>query len=260
MDVLQSTAATAAPNPSASDGAEARTSLTSDYEMFLQMLTTQMTNQDPLNPVDSSDYAVQLATFSSVEQQVLTNDLLIDLTSQLSASGLKDMAAYVGKDVRTQGPAYFEGTPIDIMPEIATGAESARLSVRNEAGDLVQEFELDPQGGGVSWAGLDVDGNPLPYGLYSFDVTLIRWRGSPEYRACGHICAYSRGTNNAVWTGTYPKRRYRCLPLKIFLPCGSNYETRIARTAMPNAPSAAATIRWRLVYFALWGWRFSASV
>jgi len=50
------------------------------------MLTVQMQNQDPLNPVDSSDYAVQLATFSNVEQQVQTNDILRELQSQM---GLK---------------------------------------------------------------------------------------------------------------------------------------------------------------------------
>ena len=38
----------------------------SDYETFLKMLTVQMQNQDPLNPVESSDFAAQLATFSSV--------------------------------------------------------------------------------------------------------------------------------------------------------------------------------------------------
>jgi len=69
MDVnpIQSGAAqTAAPTTT-------RTEISSDFETFLRMLTVQMQNQDPLNPVDSSDYAVQLATFSSVEQQVQTN-------------------------------------------------------------------------------------------------------------------------------------------------------------------------------------------
>ena len=50
--------------------------ISSDFETFLKMLTVQMENQDPLNPTDSSEYAMQLATFSGVEQQVLTNDLL----------------------------------------------------------------------------------------------------------------------------------------------------------------------------------------
>lgn len=63
----------AAPGPPVED---ASASLSSDFEVFLQMLTAQMKYQDPLNPVDSTDYATQLATFSGVEQAVLTNDLL----------------------------------------------------------------------------------------------------------------------------------------------------------------------------------------
>ena len=57
---------------STADGAETggNSALSSDFETFLRMLTTQLQNQDPLNPVDSADFAVQLATFSSVEQQV----------------------------------------------------------------------------------------------------------------------------------------------------------------------------------------------
>ena len=45
--------------------------ISSDFQTFLTMLTTQLQNQDPLNPVESSDFAVQLATFSGVEQQVI---------------------------------------------------------------------------------------------------------------------------------------------------------------------------------------------
>jgi len=148
-----------------------KTALTSDYEMFLKMLTTQMTNQDPLNPVDSSDYAVQLATFSSVEQQVLTNELLTELTAQFSASGLADLAGYVGREVRTKAPAYFDGTPIDILPDVPREADAARLTVRNASGDIVQNFDLDPKGGGVTWTGVNDAGKPLPAGLYSFEVS-----------------------------------------------------------------------------------------
>lgn len=171
MDVTQSPPLPLAAKTANGDGEKSRTALTSDYEMFLQMLTTQMTNQDPLNPVDSSDYAVQLATFSSVEQQVLTNDLLTDLTAMLSSSGLSDMANFVGREVRSQAPAFFSGAPIDIVPDIPAGADAARLTIRNAAGDLVQEFDLDPLGSKVTWAGVDEDGNTLASGLYSFDVT-----------------------------------------------------------------------------------------
>ena len=66
--------------------------ITSDFTTFLKMLTTQMQNQDPLNPIDSTDYAAQLATFSGVEQQVRTNSLLADLGTQFGLMGMAQLA------------------------------------------------------------------------------------------------------------------------------------------------------------------------
>jgi hypothetical protein len=83
---IQPTAPATATAPQLSEDTPKAT-LGSDFETFLKMLTTQMKNQDPLNPVESSEYAVQLATFSSVEQQVLTNDLLTRLIGQSHRAG-----------------------------------------------------------------------------------------------------------------------------------------------------------------------------
>ncbi|MDJ0822736.1 MAG: flagellar hook capping FlgD N-terminal domain-containing protein, partial [Paracoccaceae bacterium] len=74
------------------------TTLSSDFETFLKMLTAQMQNQDPLNPVDSTDYATQLATFSSVEQQVLTNDLLRDLGASMGGNLMSELGNWVGME------------------------------------------------------------------------------------------------------------------------------------------------------------------
>jgi flagellar basal-body rod modification protein FlgD len=74
INTVSSSAATSSAVAPADNGSGAK--ISSDFETFLKMLTVQMQNQDPLNPVDSSDYATQLATFSGVEQQVQTNDLL----------------------------------------------------------------------------------------------------------------------------------------------------------------------------------------
>lgn len=90
MDISQTTSTPA--NTIAATGQQTD-GIISDFDTFLRMLTVQMQNQDPLNPVDSTDYATQLATFSQVEQAVLTNDLLKSLTTQLTSSGLADMAA-----------------------------------------------------------------------------------------------------------------------------------------------------------------------
>ncbi len=150
--------------------AQAANTISSDFQTFLEMLTVQMENQDPLNPIESSDYAVQLATFSSVEQQVQTNELLTALGQQLTTSGMADVATWVGREARTDAPAYFDGAPITIVPKIDALADDAELVVRNAAGDEVQRLALPLTSEPIDWAGVSNLGSPLPNGLYSFEV------------------------------------------------------------------------------------------
>lgn len=170
MDILTNPVPTvAAPRP-ANATANASTQITADFEVFLQMLTAQMQYQDPLNPIDSTDYSTQLATFSGVEQAVLTNDLLKSLGVQMSAGGLADMAALVGKEARVAAPAYFDGQPVTLYPKSTVLADSAQILVRNEAGDEVQRLAISPAAESAIWAGVGPDGAPMPAGLYSFEV------------------------------------------------------------------------------------------
>ncbi|MEL6838647.1 MAG: flagellar hook capping FlgD N-terminal domain-containing protein [Pseudomonadota bacterium] len=160
------------PTPNSTVGAsvEATSAISSDFETFLRMLTVQMQNQDPLNPVDSSDYATQLATFSGVEQAVLTNDLLKELTSQMNSSGLADMAAWVGKEARAAAPAYFEGEPVTLSPNPPVLADQAEIVVRNSDGVEVQRFNVAVSADLIEWAGVGPGGVPFPAGQYSFEL------------------------------------------------------------------------------------------
>lgn len=144
--------------------------ISSDFETFLKMLTVQMEHQDPLNPTDSSEYAMQLATFSGVEQQVLTNDLLNALMVQMNTTGMAQMADWVGKDARTAAPAYFNGSPITIAPNPATVADKVELVVFDEAGNEVQRSEIPKVAEPVEWAGTSSNGSPFPSGVYTFKV------------------------------------------------------------------------------------------
>jgi flagellar basal-body rod modification protein FlgD len=145
--------------------------LASDFETFLKMLTIQLKNQDPLNPVDSSEYAVQLATFSSVEQQVQTNDLLKSLAAQLGVSGLSQMGAWVGMEARTPAARGFDGnTPLTLTTETAATANRAQLVVTSASGREVQRLDLPPRGGDVQWSGRDAFGYAMLPGLYNFSV------------------------------------------------------------------------------------------
>lgn len=149
---------------------EASSALSSDFETFLLMLTTQMQNQDPLNPIESQDFAVQLATFSGVEQQVRTNDLLESLAGGLGASGIAQLAGWVGMEARSTSPAAFNGAPITLAPEPASGADNAVLVARNSFGVEVSRQEIPLGQDTIEWAGTAQNGTPLEPGQYSFTL------------------------------------------------------------------------------------------
>jgi flagellar hook assembly protein FlgD len=95
MEIVNALTQSASPNVGAST--TKASTVSADFETFLKMLTAQIQNQDPMNPIDSSDYATQLATFSSVEQQVLANSYLENIQAhyqqvvwQASLTGLEN--------------------------------------------------------------------------------------------------------------------------------------------------------------------------
>lgn len=142
--------------------------ITSDFDTFLQLLTAQLENQDPLNPLESTEFATQIATFSGVEQQVLTNDLLADLTVALGATEIGQLAEWVGLEVRAAMPVQFDGAPVTLSPKPAPGADAMAVLVRSETGAIIQRIELPVSSDPVQWAGTTTDGAPLPEGMYSF--------------------------------------------------------------------------------------------
>ncbi|PYE84564.1 flagellar hook capping FlgD N-terminal domain-containing protein [Pseudoroseicyclus aestuarii] len=160
-----------APAPGAATAKGSSTSaLSSDFETFLKMLTTQMQNQDPLQPMESAEFSVQLATFSGVEQQVQTNDLLRQMTSAIGAGGLAEMAALVGREVRAAVPAQFDGSPVALTFTPRAEAERTELVVRDSTGAEVQRRLLPRGESTVTWTGTGADGTAMPRGLYSFEV------------------------------------------------------------------------------------------
>jgi len=157
-------------SPIASTAADGAAVLSSDFETFLKMLTVQMQNQDPLDPVKSEDFAVQLATFSSVEQQVLTNDLLQAMTAQMNVSGIAQFAGWVGMEGRAPVAGSFTGTPLTISPDPLRTADSAMLVVHDTNGIEVQRLAIPISSEPFQWTGIGTDGTALPHGTYKFSV------------------------------------------------------------------------------------------
>ena len=170
MEIAQTYSTGSGANAASQSEKSKNSAISSDFETFLKMLTVQMENQDPLNPVDSADYAVQLATFSGVEQQVQTNDLLASLGQQMGLTGLSQIAGWVGMEARVEAPVYFDGAPVTVFAPSNTSADQAFLVVRDSSGTQVDHSEIDPAGGQMQWAGVDSSGAPFPPGTYSFSV------------------------------------------------------------------------------------------
>jgi len=193
MEITHAAAPTAAPAPAGPGAAASGPALASDFDTFLRMLTAQVRNQDPLNPLDTNDFAVQLATFSSVEQQVRTNDLLQAISRGLDAPGMAELARWVGLEVRSPAPVALGegGAPVTLHPAVAAEAEEARIVIRDQAGRAVAALPVPAGGGPVTWDGRGEDGAVLAPGLYAAET---------ESRAGGAVIATAPAEHFAAVT------------------------------------------------------------
>lgn len=150
------------------------TKISSDFDTFLKMLTAQIQNQDPMNPIDSADYAVQLATFSSVEQQTLTNQKLDSLAGLMTVQGMAQLAPWVGQYARSDAAVSFQGSPVTLLPAPAQNADRAVLVVQDRSGNTVSRTDIPPLAQPYEWQGMDMTGLPLANGAYSLGVESYR--------------------------------------------------------------------------------------
>lgn len=148
-------------------------------EEFLRLLVTQLSNQDPLNPMDGQEFAAQLAQFTSVEQLVNINGTLegqqemYGLLSQNVNSGVA--AGLLGRHVEASGNqvSWSGGDPIDLGFTLPDNAAEVTVTVKNSAGATVRTMTLDGYDKGshtAEWDGRDDDGREVPEGSYTFSV------------------------------------------------------------------------------------------
>jgi flagellar basal-body rod modification protein FlgD len=173
--------------------------LSSDFEVFLQMLTAQAEHQDPLEPMDNSEYAAQLAQFSMVEQQVTTNDLMEQLLLTLGSNDMSSAANWIGMEALVTGPAQFEGDPITISPNPPITADTVTLIVYDAQGTEVQRVPMPTGADPFDWTGMGDDGSPLPHGEYTFE---IESSGNGEILVTEPAMSYSRVTEARIENGT----------------------------------------------------------
>lgn len=148
--------------------------MSSDYTTFLKMMTTQLRNQDPMNPTDSSEFAVQLATFSGVEQQVKTNELLVGLGSQFGVLGMAQLAGWVGQEARSAAPVYMNAKPVTVSYAADPLADRAVLVATDATGNIVGREDVPIKDTSYQWLGAGISGDPLPRGTYRLHLESYR--------------------------------------------------------------------------------------
>lgn len=145
--------------------------LAEDFSQFLNLLTVQLQNQDPLSPMDTTEFTNQLVAFTGVEQQINTNQKLDSLVALQLGGVMGNALDYVGLDASYVSSEFYydgEGTS-QINYALDSLAIENTIRVVNEVGDIVFETEGATSTGNQEfvWDGLDSFGNPVPAGTYS---------------------------------------------------------------------------------------------
>ncbi len=151
-----------------------------DRQAFLKLFTTQLQNQNPLDPVKNEAFIAQLAQFSTLEATSSMSDSLSNFVADQRARGLMEGASLIGKKVYTDNNAFRHeaGRPVEGALEISSMAEEVIISVKDATtGALVNQFRLGAQGPGevpFAWNGGDSEGAEAPSGDYIFIATAVR--------------------------------------------------------------------------------------
>jgi flagellar basal-body rod modification protein FlgD len=154
---------------------------------FLTLLTTQLKYQDPLNPQDSSQFASQLAQFTSLEQLTNINSNIEGLSSTLESGQTNteyvQALAILGKNVSSSGNtlAVNSGTASGGSFTLSAASKSTSVGIYNSSGTLIRTLSLGALSSGanaLSWDGKDSSGTKVADGSYSFKVSAMNSSGS----------------------------------------------------------------------------------
>jgi flagellar basal-body rod modification protein FlgD len=160
-----------------------RSQLAEDFDDFLNLLTTQLQNQDPLSPMDSTEFTNQLVAFAGVEQQINANEKLNALVNFNLTNINTQALSYVGLKANYQSSeAYYDGTnAIDITYAVEGSPVTANVRIADESGETIVILPGSASAGrqDVKWDGLDKNGNPVPEGTYNVQIDAVDAEGLP---------------------------------------------------------------------------------
>jgi flagellar basal-body rod modification protein FlgD len=164
------TTSSSGTNSAAAANALANTQIAGNFQSFLQLLTTQLQNQNPLSPLDTNQFTQQLVEFAGVQQQINTNDSLATLVSLQQTAQSTQALGFVGKTAIVQGStAPMTSSEAAWQLDVPT-ASNVTISIANSSGQTVFSNTFAVNAGNnqtFGWNGLGNDGTQNPDGNYT---------------------------------------------------------------------------------------------
>lgn len=147
------------------------------FNSFIQLLTAQVKNQDPLSPLDSTQFVNQLATFSSLEQQVNTNTNLQNIAGLVGGLHSSLIAGqWLGETVAIDTSwVPYTGDPVEYVTNIPESTDEAVLKVRDSSGNEIWSQTLDPEQKSYFWNGeTEPDKELSDDGIYQLEIQMYK--------------------------------------------------------------------------------------
>lgn len=188
------------------DGARSLSKLTKDFDQFLQLLTTQLKNQDPLSPMETHQFTTQLVQFSNVEQSIRQNTLLEAQLKNQTVDQAMASLSLVGKAVEVPNPQTdMKNQEANWRYKIAAGAEKVTLTIKDKDGNIVRVMDGETEEGihdfgPEQFDGKHTNGTLLPDGIYTLEVESLDAKDKP---VANYVRGYGRVTSVDV-TGDQP--------------------------------------------------------
>jgi len=164
----ESTSSTSTSSSSTSTSTDALSSLTSNFNDFLNLLMTQLQNQDPTSPMDTNQFTSELVQFASVEQQINTNSALTQLISLTQTGEVMQSSSLVGENVLLNSSTLPLQNGSATLQYTATSAEPVAIAIYNSSGEQVYDTTLTSTAGTntFTWNGESNAGAQMTDGPY----------------------------------------------------------------------------------------------
>ncbi|MBJ3786953.1 flagellar hook assembly protein FlgD [Devosia sediminis] len=168
-------------NSAATKNAASRQTIADNFDTFLSILTTQLRNQNPLDPLDTNQFTQQLVQFTGVEQQLKTNEFLEALLLNTQTTARSDAVSYIGKQVSASGEtAELKDGGAYWAYNAEANVANATVTIKNSAGQVVytETGSLNAGPGAFLWDGVGSDGSTKPDGVYTIEIKGTNLKGN----------------------------------------------------------------------------------